>query len=179
MNKLEVYLSEVENAIKSLKNESAEEAVKVVKSSLLSGSHVFTCGNGGSAATASHFVTDWQKGIRENSKFKPVAHSLNANLSTLTAIANDLDYTKVFSFQIESLMQQSDVLVVVSGSGNSQNIIEALKTAKAIGACTVGVLGFDGGKALGFCDYAYHIQTNSMQAFEDISGTFGHAVLVF
>ncbi len=178
MSELKSYLIQVESALKSLRSQSCEDAVEVVKDSLLSGCQVFTCGNGGSAATASHFVTDWLKGIREDFGIKPVAHSLNANLSTLTAIANDIDYSKVFSFQVESLMKPSDVLVVVSGSGNSENVIEALKAAKIIGARTVGVLGFDGGKALALCDYAYHIQTSSMQAFEDISGTFGHAVLV-
>ena len=85
--------------------------------------------------------------------------SLADNTSYITALANDYGYDKIFAYQLEQLLQKEDVLIAISASGNSQNLIEAVKYAKSKGAATIGMLGFDGGKLLTLCDYNIHVKT--------------------
>lgn len=112
-----------------------------------SNSKILICGNGGSAALANHFACDHQKIIFEFTNINPHFHSLCSNNSLITAISNDNGYDKVFSDQIKQIGKKNDVLIVISSSGNSKNILNALKEAKKIKIKTLSLTGFYGGKA--------------------------------
>ncbi len=171
------YLASLIEAQELLDLEQCERAIALVFKTLLSNSIVFTCGNGGSGANASHFVNDWVKGISSRITAKPKAICLNDNVPTMTAISNDLDFTQVFSSQLSNLGTPGDLLVVVSGSGNSKNILNVVHQAKIQNISVVGVLGFDGGAALTLVDEAFWVPYNNMQIVEDLHSSFGHMVL--
>src|SRR5262245_10059032 len=109
------------------------------------GATIFVAGNGGSAATASHWVNDLGKATKRSERAPIRAMSLSDNISWLTALANDEGYERVFSGQMENFAKPGDVLVVISASGNSPNLLRAVDLARARGVSTIGMLGFDGG----------------------------------
>lgn len=124
-----------------------------------SGNRIFFIGNGGSAATASHFANDVAIGTRCSEKpFK--AMSLTDNNAILTAIANDDGYDQVFVKQLEVLMESGDLVVGISASGNSPNVVKAIELANSAGNVTVGLTGFDGGKLKQICTHVIHVGTD-------------------
>ncbi|MGP8078600.1 MAG: SIS domain-containing protein [Thermoplasmata archaeon] len=129
---------------------------------------IFFFGNGGSASTASHFVADIGKAtIRGDGKrFRCLA--LVDNVESLTAWANDADYSKVFSEQLKGLAHAGDVAVGISGSGNSPNVLEGVRVARALGLATVGLTGMGGGKLRELVDVPLVVPSNSMQHIEDV-----------
>lgn len=139
--------------------------------------NVFICGNGGSSANAVHIANDLtvcadpekQKGLR--------VQCLNSNGAIVAALANDTDYKYVFSKQLRVQANAGDILVVLSGSGNSPNILEALEAAKDLNLKSVAILGFDGGKSLQMADLPLHIKSNDMQVCEDFQLSIGHMVM--
>jgi D-sedoheptulose 7-phosphate isomerase len=149
------YLSEI------LQNISLAEIDIFVKTLLRArdiGAKIYFIGNGGSAATASHFANDIAIGTREFKKpFKVI--SLCDNSAIITAIANDYGYDEVFSRQLEVLLQKEDVVVAISASGNSVNLLKAFDVAKKKGAITVGLSAFNGGKLKHKCDISIHVPT--------------------
>lgn len=171
------YIESLTEAQGLLDIQRCEGAVKLVLDSLLGGSMVITCGNGGSGSNASHYVNDWVKGVSTMIVSKPRAICLNDNIPSLTAISNDLDFTQVFSAQLSNLGSPGDLLVVVSGSGNSKNILNGIVQAKKQGMKVVGVLGFDGGAALDMVDEVFWVPYDDMQVVEDLHSSFGHMVL--
>jgi D-sedoheptulose 7-phosphate isomerase len=132
---------------------------------------IFFFGNGGSASTASHFVTDIAKvaggteGRGKGRRFRCL--SLNDNIPGLTAWANDVGYAEIFSGPLRALAEKGDVAVAISGSGNSPNVLEAVKTARTMGLTTVGLTGMGGGKLKDLVDVAMVVPSNSMQHTED------------
>ena len=125
----------------------------------VAGRTVFVAGNGGSATTASHWAVDLAHGTHVAGAPPLRAVSLSDNIGSITALANDRDYESVFSGQLEKLLRPQDVLVVISASGNSPNVIRAVEYANAHGATTVGVLGFDGGRLKDLCQLALVVPT--------------------
>jgi D-sedoheptulose 7-phosphate isomerase len=121
-------------------------------------STIFFIGNGGSAATASHFANDIAIGTRTESKHFRVI-SLCDNQAVITAIANDDGYEKVFSQQLKVLLKEQDLVISISASGNSPNLIHAINTAKNMNATTIGISAFDGGKMKEIVDYSLHVPT--------------------
>jgi D-sedoheptulose 7-phosphate isomerase len=132
---------------------------------------VFIIGNGGSAATASHFACDLSKNAGSFAAIALVDH-----VPTLTALANDLSYQDVFSEQLEALASPGDVLVAISASGNSPNIIQALGYARRIGMITVGLLGFEGGWAKNLCDAYVVVKSYNYERVEDAHLAICHAL---
>lgn len=142
------------------------------------GAVIYTMGNGGSAATASHFVCDFSKGASEalgGEKFH--FHCLSDNIPIFSAIANDIGYEDVFLFQLEKTLGPEDLVIAISGSGNSENIIRAVKYARSIGAPVIGVTGYSGGRLKELADYSMHVPLNDMQVTEDIHMMFDHMML--
>ena len=149
------YLNTVLNSI-SLK--AIDDFVKILLEARERGSSIFFIGNGGSAATASHFANDIAIGSREYVKpFRVI--SLCDNQAVITAIANDDGYEKIFSQQLKVLLKKQDVVVAISASGNSPNLIHAIKTTKNMGAISVGLSAFDGGKLKEVVDFSLHVPT--------------------
>ena len=138
---------------------------------------VFLCGNGGSAANAIHIANDFIYGIGNRSDAAMKVHALTANQSILTCLANDISYADIFSYQIEVLGQRNDILIALSGSGNSPNIIKVIETAKNIGMHTFAILGYDGGRCLAIAEESIHVPINDMQISEDLQLVVGHMIM--
>ncbi|QEL57714.1 D-sedoheptulose-7-phosphate isomerase [Chromobacterium paludis] len=154
-----------------------QKGIDMIKAAFDSGKKIITCGNGGSASTASHYITDWNKMVHltTGKKFRGV--SLCDNVGLITAYGNDLAYSDVFSGQVDALMDEGDLLVAVSGSGNSPNVIKAIEAAKKSGGIVLGVVGYDGGKMMPMCDHNVWVQSFDMQLCEDVHLMFGHMVM--
>lgn len=138
---------------------------------------IYIFGNGGSAATASHYQNDFNKGISEHTSKKFNFSCLNDNTATIMAIANDIGYEDVFRFQLEGHLKKGDLVVAISGSGNSKNVIRAVKFAKERGNKIIGITGYNGGELKQLCDCSLHVPVNSMQITEDIHMIFDHLIM--
>lgn len=138
---------------------------------------IYIMGNGGSATTASHFANDFNKGISEyiEQKFRFIC--LNDNIATVMAIANDIGYDAVFEFQLRGKMKPGDLVIGISGSGNSANVLNAVALAKKEGISTAGLTGYDGGKLRKLVDIPVHVPIMSMQVTEDIHMVFDHLMM--
>ena len=142
---LQSYLRNLSNSILFADLESMDKAAKLILLTIKKKKTIYVCGNGGSAAIANHYVCDFLKFFRQKTKYMPKIISLSNSIETITAIANDIDYNKIFSYQAESLCEKNDLIIIISSSGKSKNIIEIIKTAKKKGIKTLGFSGFKGG----------------------------------
>lgn len=138
---------------------------------------VYIFGNGGSSSTASHFENDFNKGVSESLKTKFRFRCLNDNVATLMAVANDIGFEEVFRYQLTDRIEPGDLVIAISGSGNSKNIINAVEYAKSCGNKIIGITGFDGGKLKQMCDISLHAPVSSMQISEDIHMIFDHLMM--
>ncbi|AKJ53105.1 sugar isomerase [Campylobacter lari] len=120
---------------------------------------IYIIGNGGSAATASHWANDFSAGLKRRNILSINIKSLADNVPVCTAIANDIGYENIFKLQLQDVLKKSDVLFAISCSGTSPNIINAVKYAKEVGATVIGATGFDGGDLLKLSDIKFHVQT--------------------
>lgn len=132
------------------------------------GRQVFVAGNGGSAATASHIATDWAKTAQRSGKRQLRCISLTDNVAFMTAVANDMGYEEVFKRQLENLLRRGDVVVLISGSGNSPNMVRAAAFARRKGALTIGMTGFSGGKLRQMVDVCLHVDSDQYGVIEDL-----------
>ena len=153
-----------------------EKCFEIISSAQNTDKTIFTCGNGGSASTASHYVTDWTK-MAKKKIFYIKELFLNDNIGLITAYANDIDYESIFEKQIEIYGNPGDILIVVSGSGNSRNIVNALHAARKRDMKSIAIVGYDGGKAAQICDCLVHIPSFDMQICEDIHLMLGHFIM--
>lgn len=155
--------------------------VKMLAEDLLSCWHdkrqLFICGNGGSAGNAVHIANDFIFGISRVRGKGMRVEALPSNGAVLTCLANDVGYDEVYSYQLEVKAQPGDLLMVLSGSGNSPNIISALVSAKRMGLKSYGILGYDGGKAKELADVPIHFAINDMQISEDTQMMVAHMVM--
>jgi len=159
--------------------EAARHIVPLIVAARQAGRTVFFFGNGGSASTASHFVTDITKVAARGPGRRTRCVSLNDNVPGVTALANDLDYARVFAEQLAVLAEPGDVVVAISGSGNTPNVLEAVKTARAIGAKTVGLTGMGGGKLKELVDVPVVVPSHSMQHVEDTHVVLLHLLTAY
>lgn len=138
---------------------------------------LFICGNGGSAGNALHLANDFLYGIDQPRGQGLRVTALTANVSVLTCLANDVGYEQVFSFQLKVLAQQGDLLLVLSGSGNSPNVVEALQTGRQLGLRTAAILGYSGGRCKELADIPIHFPIDDMQIAEDLQLIIGHILM--
>ena len=171
------YLTAHTQLAKHLDSDVFQKGIDMINVAFAAGKKIITCGNGGSASTASHYITDWNKMVNLSTGKKFRGISLCDNIGLITAYANDLSYADVFAGQVDNLMDQGDLLVAVSGSGNSPNIINAIQAARRAGGNVLGIVGYDGGKMLPMCDHSVWVQSFDMQLCEDIHLMFGHMVM--
>ena len=153
-----------------------EVGIELVRKALNRGAKVLTCGNGGSALTASHYITDWNKAISNGIGIPVHGISLVDNIGLVTAYANDVSYDEVFSRQLEYILDKKDLVIAISGSGNSSNVVNAVKYANEVGAETLAVVGYDGGELKKISKHFIWIPSFDMQICEDIQLMFGHIV---
>ncbi|MGH6776932.1 MAG: SIS domain-containing protein [Bradyrhizobium sp.] len=141
------------------------------------GRQVFFCGNGGSGGNANHLANDFLYALSKMPGSGLRVHSLSANPSVITCLANDEGYEQVFSLQLAVLARKGDVLITFSGSGNSPNILKALEEARKIGMISYAVLGYSGGKAKALADVPIHFAIDDMQIAEDTQMAVGHMLM--
>ena len=176
-NDIRDYLALEIEILKKLDVEQINAALNLLDETRQKKERIYICGNGGSAATASHFQNDFNKGVSEYIDVPFRFHCLNDNVATLMAIANDIGYEEVFRFQLRNNLEENDVLVAISGSGNSHNVIRAVEYAKEHGCKIIGLTGFSGGKLKELSDISLHAPVNSMQVTEDIHMIFDHLMM--
>jgi len=177
ISSIKEYIEIEIDTLRKLDVPKINELMHALESARKRGATVYIMGNGGSAATASHFVNDFNKGISEyiEQKFRFV--SLNDNVATVMAIANDIGYDAVFEFQLRGKVTKEDVVIGISASGNSLNVLKAIELAGSAGALTVGVTGFDGGKLKDIVDISLNVPVMSMQVTEDIHMMLDHVMM--
>ena len=141
--------------------------------------NIFICGNGGSAANAMHIANDFIYGAGKNLGKGFKIEALSSNSSVITCLANDIGYENIYSEQIRVKGEKGDVLIVLSGSGNSKNILNALKIANKLGIKTHAILGFDGGHAKKISKNSIHFSVNDMQVSEDLQLIVGHVCMKY
>lgn len=175
------YFQELKNALDKLDSEKICKVISILFEAYKKDKKIFIFGNGGSASTASHFACDLSKGTLQNvyneneKRFRVI--SLTDNVATITAFSNDLSFEDIFIQQLRNLIEEGDVAVVMSGSGNSPNVVKAIEYAKKCGAITVGFLGFKTGGKLGqLVDYDITVQDDHYGRIEDIHLVLGHLI---
>jgi phosphoheptose isomerase len=166
-NFLENYKVQVQDGLDSIDTRIFLDIVELITNAHRARANIFVAGNGGSAAIAEHFSCDHSKGVSNNTGYFPKIISLTSNVSLLTAYANDIGYSRVFAEQLVNHADAGDLLFVISSSGNSPNIIEALKVAKQLNMKTVALTGFNGGQASNMADYNIHIDIDNYGIVED------------
>ncbi|MDD5111133.1 MAG: SIS domain-containing protein [Candidatus Altiarchaeota archaeon] len=173
------YVQELEKSVGKIPAAKFNEIAETLLEARRSGKQVFIMGNGGSASTASHMACDLGKGDAIPGKLRFKAICLSDNIPLLTAWANDTAYDMVFAEQLENFVREGDVVIAISGSGNSQNVLNALKLARERKAKTVGFTGFMGGKMKDLCDICMIVPSDSMQRIEDAHLIFEHALSLY
>lgn len=153
------FVAEVTAALERLDLQSVDQVIATLARARDDGRVIFVAGNGGSSATATHWVNDLAKATRRAGTPHVRAISLTDSTSWLTALANDEGYERVFAGQLENMARPGDVLVVISASGNSPNLLRAVEYARASGVETIGILGFDGGALRTMVDHRIWIET--------------------
>jgi D-sedoheptulose 7-phosphate isomerase len=171
------YLSLEKKVIESLNVDEINETMNALLDCYNRGGTVYTCGNGGSASTASHMVCDFGKGTCYELEKKFHFVCLNDNIPTIMAIANDDSYENIFAYQLKDKLTKNDILLAVSGSGNSHNIVKAADYAKEVGAKIIGMTGYNGGKLMKMADYHLHAPIDDMQITEDVHIIFNHLMM--
>lgn len=178
MIRVEDYFRSVSQALAALPPAPVKRIIDELKQARASGRRVFVFGNGGSAATASHFVTDMLKGTAVPGQPRLRINCLNDNVPMLTAYANDVGYGAVFAEPLAGLAARGDVALAISGSGNSENVLRAMAVARDLGLLRIGLTGFAGGRLKELCDIAVVVPSDSMQVIEDAHLVVLHAVMV-
>ena len=174
---IEDYVDKEMNFLKTMDKDIIEQMISTLLEAYESESTIYVFGNGGSASTASHMANDFNKGISEYTKKKFRVCCLNDNVATVMAIANDIGYDDIFSFQLKNKVKPGDVVIGISGSGNSQNVINALNYTKSIGGKTIGWVGFEGGVVSDISDIVFHVPINNMQIVEDFHLILNHLLM--
>jgi D-sedoheptulose 7-phosphate isomerase len=178
-NHIEDYLTMLHGVLNELSRDQIEAVFEVFEQAYHADRTIFICGNGGSAATASHWVCDYAKGTVSPKARRLRMISLGDNAATLTAYANDVGYNVVFSEPIRTFVRQQDVVVLITASGNSPNILEAARAAKEVGAITVGLIGFGGGKLSALVDYQITVSCREYGPVEDLHMVLDHITSLY
>src|SRR3972149_8524686 len=164
---IQAYLAETGRLARALSPHSNKKIVDEIMLAYTRGQSIFIFGNGGSAATASHLACDLGKGTAQEGRRRFKVMSLSDNIPMMTAWANDTDYSQIFCQQLKNFVSPKDVVLGISSSGNSANVLEAFKTAREMGAITIGLTGSKGGKMKALCHLCLEVPSDDMQHIED------------
>jgi len=174
---IEQYISQEISVLKTLDLNSINIVMNLLENARNNNANIYICGNGGSAATASHFVCDFNKGISINQDKKYNFVCLNDNVPTMMAIANDIGYDYIFKVPIENKIGVNDLFIGISGSGNSKNVLRAAEYAKECGTTVIGITGYNGGELKKISDYSLHVDVDNMQITEDVHMILDHLMM--
>lgn len=176
-NLMQTYLEREIEALRRLDLEEIQKAIAAILDAYEREATIYVFGNGGSAATASHYVCDFNKGISENKEKKFRFICLNDNFPLMMAVANDFSYDEVFRYPLEGRLKADDLVIAISGSGNSKNVIRAVEYAREIGTPVIGITGYDGGKLRELSDFHMDVKVDDMQIAEDVHMIFDHMMV--
>ena len=171
------YFNTHQTIFGKLSIENIQNFINLINVSFKSKKNIFVCGNGGSAYNASHFITDWNKMVylRTGKRFKGI--SLCDNIGLITAYSNDVSYEQIFEGQLNSFFNKGDLVIGISVSGNSKNVIKALNFCNKNGGISASITGYDGGKIKRISKYNVNVPSYDMQICEDIHLMIGHMVM--
>ena len=176
MNHITSYLDQVCNVLQNLPHDEIGRTIDILAQARVQGRQIFIMGNGGSAATASHFACDLGKGTIEPGKPRFKVTALTDNMSLFSALANDWGYERVFVEQLDSLAQPGDVAIGISASGNSENVLRAMDLARERGLTTIGFTGFDGGRLKHKVEVCLLVECQVMEQIEDAHLVLEHLI---
>jgi phosphoheptose isomerase len=176
---ISTYINSLSSSIMNSDMEKLHKAAMQILQTIKKDATIYVCGNGGSAAIANHYVVDFLKFFREKTIYKPKIVSFSNNIETITAISNDIKYKFVFKYQAENFCKKNDLIIIVSSSGNSENIIELLKFTKKNKITTIGFSGFKGGYLKRNSDISVHINAENYGISEDAHHILMHAQLQY
>ncbi len=171
------YIETEKKVLDSLSKEDINTVMNVLEEARLSGKRIFICGNGGSAATASHFCGDFNKGVSLNQDVKYNFECLSDNIPMMMAIANDISYDDIFVIPLKNKMKNGDIVIGISGSGNSKNVVKALEYANEFGGTTIAISGYSGGRIKEIANYGIHVAIDNMQIVEDMHMVLNHLMM--
>lgn len=174
---IDSYFANLSEKLRQIDRGELNDAMNAMLEAYDRDADIYVFGNGGSASTASHMMNDFNKGISLELEKKFRFHCLDDNVSTLSAIANDYGYEKIFLYQLEGRLRPEDLVVAISGSGNSKNVIAGVEYARNIGCKVIGISGYDGGKLYKLADFHMHVPCNDMQVVEDAHMIFNHMMM--
>lgn len=175
----DAYFKHLAAAAASVERGRIEAAADLLTRAYTAGGTVFACGNGGSAAISNHLHCDHLKGVQTDTALKPKVVSLSATIETITAIANDISYDEVFVYQLRTLADPGDVLITVSSSGDSENVVRACQWAKENGVATIAMTGFSGGRTAKLADVNLHVAGDNYGIIEDVHQSLMHILAQF
>ncbi len=176
MGSVQNYACELQQTLERLPYELIDEVIQILHNARLKGRQIFILGNGGSASTASHFVADLSKNTRKTGWPHFRAIGLTDNMALFSAYANDEGYENVFAQQLANLVRPNDIVIAISASGNSPNVIKAVEFANQVRAKTIGLTGFDGGKLGPIVDIHLHVPSSIIEQVEDVHLMLEHAI---
>ena len=171
------YIGRLGTILSALDMESINSAVELIDQTWRSGKQIITLGNGGSSLTALHFVTDWNKSVFTAGGRRFRGRCLVDNVGLIMAYGNDVSFADIFIEQLKNVLDSGDLVIAISGSGNSENVIRAVQYANDNGGVTLGLCGFDGGKLKILAHHCVWANINDMQISEDVHSIFGHIVM--
>ncbi|MCE2399867.1 SIS domain-containing protein [Candidatus Poribacteria bacterium] len=176
MERIKKYISHLQGALERLKLEDVRRSIDVIMGAYHADKQIFVIGNGGSASTASHLACDLGKGTSIAGKPRFRVISLTDNVATMTAWSNDVAYEDVFVEQLRNLVNPEDVVIGISASGNSENVIRAMQHAVDIGCQTIGWSGFGGGRLVTICDVNVVVDSDQYGPVEDVHLILNHVL---
>jgi D-sedoheptulose 7-phosphate isomerase len=174
---VKAYFDKINQTLNALNLEEVEAGIELILSKWKEGKQIITLGNGGSAMTALHFITDWNKMIYLKTGIPFRGRTLVDNMGIITAYSNDLSYEDVFAEQLKNIMNPGDLVIAISGSGNSPNVLKAVEYANQNKGVTLGLTGFSGGKLKNMVNQSIWVDIHDMQITEDVHAMFGHIVM--
>ena len=173
---IDTYFDDLKKVLDDLDKDIIRQIYKKIEECQINGKTLFLMGNGGSAATASHMMCDMGKNTRGSEKPRLKVIALNDNIPTFSAYANDEGYDRVFAEPLISLAEEGDFALAISGSGNSKNVLEGIKTANEIGLFTIGLTGYGGGKLKDIADLSLVVPVDDMEQIEDVHMIVDHVL---
>tara|TARA_A100001011_G_scaffold94363_1_gene99267 strand:+ start:4373 stop:4963 length:591 start_codon:yes stop_codon:yes gene_type:complete len=173
------YVEDILSVVKEYDQKKLNNIYSEIEKVILKKKKIFVCGNGGSAATANHFICDYLKLIKTNTKLKPKIISLSNNIETITAISNDIDYSEIFVHQAESLFERGDLFILLSVSGNSKNVVKLATWCKKKKIKCINLVGFDGGKLKKLSKLTLISNVYNYGKAEDCNHIFMHSLMQF
>ena len=173
---LDAYVDELGKAWASVSRDAIRAAADLLAATVAADGAIFSCGNGGSAAIANHLQCDCLKGVQAGTRLKPRVHSLSSSPELISAIVNDIGVDEMFALPLRSLGKAGDVLIVISSSGASRNVVAALRTAKAMNIKVIALTGFDGGETAVEADISLHVAADNYGVVEDVHQSLTHVL---